>query len=136
LLAAAFLFGSLAWPLLVESGRENRISLGIGRVGELALVGLFLGLSALVAVSVLSTVGLLAAYVWPRAARFGWAASLLLATLIWIGLAANDELGRPFLADPTRPPSVVAAGAVVAALSIGRRAARARLGALGSVRRP
>jgi leader peptidase (prepilin peptidase)/N-methyltransferase len=126
LLALALMFGLLAWPLLVEGAGGNSLRAAAGRAAELALPGIFLGPAALAAIAVLAVVALLAARVAgrisPAAARFGWACSLVLATLIWIALAAGAAALWPTLADLDRPPPRVAAGAIVAAMSIIGRA--------------
>jgi voltage-gated potassium channel Kch len=133
------LFGLLAWPLVVEDSSAEGLRAGVARVAELAVVGIFVGLAALVPIAVLAVVGLLAARTlaryWPAARRFDWAASLVLATLSWIGFAADAASRWPQVAHLDRPLWLVAAGAVVAGLSILGRAALRTRGTLGPGRR-
>lgn len=122
MLAAALLLGALAWPLLVEKADDDAVRAGTARVAELALAGVFLGLWAMAAIAVFSPACFLATRIagrfWPPAARFGWAAALVLGTLIWIA-AGREMIGRlpsVFRGDPRM--TLLAAGAMVAVLSI------------------
>ena len=125
-LAGALLLGGLAWPALIDKGEVVPLPSGATRVGELVLAGLFLGLDAVAAMAVLAVAGLLAVRLpgrfWPPAVRFGWAAWLVLATLIWIVVGPPVVASLPIGDD--RAATLLAAGAIVAVLAIAARAAQ------------
>ncbi len=126
-LGAAVLLGLLAWPMLV--GDDDAMGSGAARVVELALVGAILPFVVLAAVAVFSQALFLITRVggrfWPPAARFGWAGALVLGTLIWIATDGAITARWLTLGDENRATTFVAAGAIVAVLSIVGRVARA-----------
>jgi leader peptidase (prepilin peptidase) / N-methyltransferase len=125
-LAAALLFGLLAWPALAEKGQDGLLRNAAARVGNLAIVGVFLGLPAVTEIAVFAISWLLATRilgrVWTTAARFGWAGSLVLGTLIWIVAGGKIAERWPSIADDPAT-TLVMAGAVVAAVAIAARVA-------------
>lgn len=128
-LAAALLLGLLAWPALIENGDDAPLRSPAVRVGKLAIVGVFLGLPAMAAIAVFAVAALLATRVlarfWTPAARFGWAGSLVLCTLIWIVAGPKIAARWPSIGDD-RVTTLVTAGAIVAMLAIASRAAQRR----------
>lgn len=125
MLAAAFLLGLLAWPMLAEKADRAGIRGAAARVIELALVGVFLGLAAVAAIAAFAAACFLATRILARfyqpAARFGWAAAVGAGTLIWI--MAGGEIAERL---PGGAASTLAtAGAIVGVMSIAARAAGA-----------
>jgi len=127
-LAAALVLGALAWPMLVEKTDSVALRAAAARVAELALVGLFLGLAAVAAIAVFASACFLATSVAsrcrPAAGRFGWAAWLLVGTLIWIAAGERLVARWPSLGAQDAVQALAVAGALVAALAVAGRAAQ------------
>ncbi len=127
-LAAAVVLGLLSWPLLLLPPSAGFAS-AVARGALLVLLALVLGgmavmFAALVA-AVLVLISMLVHRGWPPAGRLGWAAMLLMVTLVWFVIAgpylgSNDTLiiGDVFIVPdlPWRtlvPVGVLTAGVVV-----------------------
>jgi hypothetical protein len=117
----------LAWPALLEQGDDGPLRTGAARLGELTIVGVFLGLPAVAAIAVFAIAWLLGTRVlgrfWTPAARFGWAGSLVIGTLIWIVAGAKMAAGWPSIGED-HATTLVTAGAIVAVLAIAVRVER------------
>ena len=85
---AAVAIGAGPWLCAWIRDRRSGIARANTALGELVLVGVFLGDRAVVAIGVVSMMillaGQLATRVWPAAGRRGWAGCLAAATLIWL----------------------------------------------------
>lgn len=127
--AAMLLLGLVAWPLLVASATRGAIAAGAVQVGELILTGLALGVTGGALAAACAAVLVVAARwlsaVWPGARRFGWAAGLLAATLVWTAVGPSVGTRYPVLLEDAAAV-FVGAGLVIALGSIVARCARPR----------
>jgi len=84
----AVLLGAAPWLTWATTKAEARFAYATAAVGELVLIGGFLGDHAVISIGldsmVLYLVMQLAARKWPGAGHFGWAGPLTLVTLIWV----------------------------------------------------
>ncbi len=121
-LFVAGLLGALAWPGLVTGCRERPIAAGLTAVGELALVGVFLGARASCFVAVAGMALYVAAQgvsrIWPAAGRFGWAPWLAAVTLVHIVAWPELVATWPRLADESGLTVLIVCGAIVAVLAV------------------
>jgi prepilin signal peptidase PulO-like enzyme (type II secretory pathway) len=137
---AALLVSLLAWPSLVSSRNSLHVRDGLTRAVALILVAIGLGMNALLATAVLAVAIVLATRLavrfWPVAARIGWAAALLVATLGWmiaVSLEAetsdtiHTHIGSGVLVFSIKPQLLLVAGVLVALLSLASRFAAVRL---------
>jgi hypothetical protein len=127
-LLAALLLSLLAWPAWVRSGGGRDMAAGTSAAYELAIVGVILGLRAVVVIAVVALSLFIAAAVLARlrksVPRAGWACWLTIATLSWMvgwrelmphlpSWIERNEWGLP-----------LAGGALVAFLAIVARSTR------------
>lgn len=130
--AAALLLGLLLWPLfLLPEGAST--SHAVARLMMLLLVGLTTGGLAVLLAAVfaggIAVAAVWLAHFWPPARRLGWAAALLIATLLWMLIAGpsigSNELvsrGEIIIGVNNRWQSLVATGIVAAILTLLGRA--------------
>lgn len=123
-LAAGVLVGLLAWPALVNNGDRGAQGSAVTRVGEMACVGIFLGLQATAAIAVFAIAWLLVTRIlarfWLVVGRLGWASALVAGTLIWL-LAGEELAARWPTIDDEPAKMLVVVGAIVAVLAIACR---------------
>jgi leader peptidase (prepilin peptidase)/N-methyltransferase len=84
----AVILGAAPWLTWVTINGKARFAYATAAVGELVLIGGFLGDHAVISIGlesmVLYLVIQLAARKWPAAGHFGWAGPLTLVTLVWV----------------------------------------------------
>ena len=85
---AALVIGAGPWMTWAANASARRFHYASGALGELVLVGFFLGDHAVMTIALGSMIVYVVLQVlgrkWPAAARFGWAGPLALVTLVWL----------------------------------------------------
>jgi leader peptidase (prepilin peptidase)/N-methyltransferase len=128
----AIVIGAGPWLCAWPGRRGSGIARANAALGELALVGAFLGDAQVMSIAVASMtmfcVVQLAARTWPAAGRSGWAACLATVTLVWLLMDPNALPEIPALLQPAvaRLFAAVAVMTLLAAVLtfvIGRRLA-------------
>jgi leader peptidase (prepilin peptidase)/N-methyltransferase len=121
-LFAALWLSVLAWPAWVRRSDAHSVVVGASAAGELVMVGVYLGLWAVVAVGVASMVGLAIAAVvgrpWPPATRWRWSGWLYVTTMLWL---VTDSSMAPYRVRWTLEHDyavLIASGAAVAVLAV------------------
>jgi prepilin signal peptidase PulO-like enzyme (type II secretory pathway) len=100
---AALVIGAGPWMTWAANASARRFQYASGALGELVLVGFFLGDHAVMTIALWSMIVYVVLQVlgrkWPAATRFGWAGPLALVTLIWLLTEPDDFPFDPRFSD-------------------------------------